>query len=807
MVFWPGVSTRCKCCSKCPWFSWENPQSTTVFYDQVTILSGSHWNSAGSFVQWQGSVSGGSTGRLLLNGSATTTQYATTVTFESFPSGFDDTVFRIYENCNGTPGTCYGEVRSGGAGYIKAMGTIVKPLLYDFTPEFGATMIVCIEKEPNSGGQYMITCAFSDGTHPYALVSTALSPSNKGVILECTSTNDVRISSVVAMNHMNGSVLCESCLQDCGCPNCIMQISIDGIENASGEYLCAVDPAGEEANAEICDNANGDYFLNSAKGVFTAQQISNDDIEGSRRCVWWKCVDLTPGTGACCLLMVCSMVYDPTSGLTTMHAGLHLLSGTCAFCTNTSPCIYTPTDGWDIPQCCVCSSMFFAQTINTGGAPQNCGLLSDYSIPQVTSGDAVYGLILTGGCCDLSGATFSIITTENNCSEPADAPVVLVTGDSEAVGNHSLTATTFNGTDYGTVQVGTAVTHTFTITNTGTGDLVIGNVTISGSPDFTITANVGSNTLAPSASTTFAITYTPTLEVNNCAEDVAWLEFTNNIPASDPFWAQVQGRSTSGVIGVTGKNSMGVAHSILNAAANSPSTTNGTDFGTVAIGSGMSETYTIKNSGTNNLGLGVVNISGADAGDFTVTSQPSSTLLTPSSSTTFTVEFSPLLTGTRAATINIPTSDCETNNPFFFNVQGVGTGTVLGSPPPCPADTTTAYLTIYGMSGPDPSCPDYDGTFPIPWTTDCTYAAGGIIPPNSEDALVQITYATVSGSPVTYINVQLSLLAGATDGGLAWAVTIPGWITSFSGVNLGEPTWSGATTCDTTGVVGILTIS
>ena len=77
------------------------------------------------------------------------------------------------------------------------------------------------------------------------------------------------------------------------------------------------------------------------------------------------------------------------------------------------------------------------------------------------------------------------------------------------------------------------------------------------------------------------------------------------------------------------------------------SASNDTAFGSTTLGSPISETYTIANSGDAALTLGQVSIGGTNAADFTVTSQPAASVAA-GSSTTFTVQFDPDGGGHRA---------------------------------------------------------------------------------------------------------------------------------------------------------------
>ncbi len=118
------------------------------------------------------------------------------------------------------------------------------------------------------------------------------------------------------------------------------------------------------------------------------------------------------------------------------------------------------------------------------------------------------------------------------------------------------------------------------------------------------------------------------------------------------------------------------------AIANHSATTsagNFTDFGgmTTTADSTLgtdTRTYVIANNGNTTINLTggkgkFVQISGPQAGDFKVITQPAVTSLAPGKTTTFTVEFAPVANDIRRATITIPNS---TGTPYSFAVSGTG---------------------------------------------------------------------------------------------------------------------------------------
>ena len=96
------------------------------------------------------------------------------------------------------------------------------------------------------------------------------------------------------------------------------------------------------------------------------------------------------------------------------------------------------------------------------------------------------------------------------------------------------------------------------------------------------------------------------------------------------------------------------------------------DFGSVAVGTNTSLTFTITNPGSANLtGLGIT-LDGTDSAMFSVTANPTAPV-SPSGSTTFTVQFAPVGTGLKTAALHIANNDSD-ENPFDITITGTGTG-------------------------------------------------------------------------------------------------------------------------------------
>lgn len=110
---------------------------------------------------------------------------------------------------------------------------------------------------------------------------------------------------------------------------------------------------------------------------------------------------------------------------------------------------------------------------------------------------------------------------------------------------------------------------------------------------------------------------------------------------------------------------------VITSGDTTPSSADGTDFGFVAPAGSTTRTYTIQNTGTAGLNLSgtpLVQVSGANASDFTVSTLPVSPVAA-AGSTTFSVTFTPSTDGLRQATLSIANDDSD-EAPYTFAVQG-----------------------------------------------------------------------------------------------------------------------------------------
>ncbi|MFN8124201.1 MAG: choice-of-anchor D domain-containing protein [Thermoleophilia bacterium] len=95
------------------------------------------------------------------------------------------------------------------------------------------------------------------------------------------------------------------------------------------------------------------------------------------------------------------------------------------------------------------------------------------------------------------------------------------------------------------------------------------------------------------------------------------------------------------------------------------------DLGHASVGTSVSQTVTLTNTGTTPLNVNAITMAGTDAGDFTVAAGTcASASLTPGTPCTITVTFQPTAVGTRSATVQVQHSGL--NNPLAIPVTGTG---------------------------------------------------------------------------------------------------------------------------------------
>ncbi|MBV1888086.1 MAG: choice-of-anchor D domain-containing protein, partial [Urechidicola sp.] len=123
---------------------------------------------------------------------------------------------------------------------------------------------------------------------------------------------------------------------------------------------------------------------------------------------------------------------------------------------------------------------------------------------------------------------YAIVVTAN-----VPAPEINILGNGVSIVSGDITPSSTDDTDFGSTSLGVTVSKTFTIQNTGNLDLIISNISLSNSIDFSITGIPYSSPVSASSSTTFEITYnsvtggetSSTVTINNNDSDESSYQF------------------------------------------------------------------------------------------------------------------------------------------------------------------------------------------------------------------------------------------------------------------------------------------
>jgi VCBS repeat-containing protein len=117
-----------------------------------------------------------------------------------------------------------------------------------------------------------------------------------------------------------------------------------------------------------------------------------------------------------------------------------------------------------------------------------------------------------------------------------------------------------------------------------------------------------------------------------------------------------------------------------------PSLTDNTNFGSTTLGTPIVKTFTIQNTGDDNLDVSAINISGTDAANFTV-SGFTATVLAPGASANFTVTFLSNTVGTKNATVTVSNNDYDESSYDFVISADINCSTPVFTA--CPSNITT----------------------------------------------------------------------------------------------------------------------
>lgn len=368
--------------------------------------------------------------------------------------------------------------------------------------------------------------------------------------------------------------------------------------------------------------------------------------------------------------------------------------------------------------------------------------------------------------------------------------------------------------DFGSVSSGSNASLVFTIKNAGNANLTGLTITKDGanSGDFTVTANPTAPVSGPSGSTTFTVQFAP----GGVGARTAALHIANNDGDENPFDITLTGTGTAA----------GVPEIVVEQPASTNLIDSGSTiaWGSVAPGSPLVRTFTLRNTGTGTLNLTGVTKNGTNAADFTVGSLVSS--IAAGGSATFDVTFNPSTLGAKSAAIHIGSNDGD-ENPFDINLTGIGVALAIfrqdANDPFTGANYTGAEDVWLYTNGPS------TGTENRNTGADTRVITGGI-PDGPRHALMRFNLTSLAGQFASISKVTLRLFwqsnSGAFDStpdtlrvyrvasansawvegnGFAHLTSDPGWST-WSHRIFGTTSWAGTAGANTAGTDYVNTI-
>ncbi|MGE3989844.1 choice-of-anchor D domain-containing protein [Pseudorhodoplanes sp.] len=240
----------------------------------------------------------------------------------------------------------------------------------------------------------------------------------------------------------------------------------------------------------------------------------------------------------------------------------------------------------------------------------------------------------------------------------AGAPEIEVIGKGNVILDNDTTPSVTDGTDFGAVGTGETVLQTFTVNNTGDGELSIEKLKVP--KGFVLTEGL-SATIAAGGSDTFTLRMdtekagvksgTLTFKTNDADETPFNFNLTGNVGASGPLAGAPE-------IEVTGNDTV-----ILNNDT-TPSVIDGTDFGVVGTGETVFQTFTVNNTGDGALTIEKLKVPKG----FVLTEGLSGTIAAGDSDT-FTVQIDTKKAGDKSGTLSFKTNDADEAK-FNFDLTG-----------------------------------------------------------------------------------------------------------------------------------------
>jgi hypothetical protein len=286
---------------------------------------------------------------------------------------------------------------------------------------------------------------------------------------------------------------------------------------------------------------------------------------------------------------------------------------------------------------------------------------------------AAHDATVTINSDDADEAAFDFVVS----GEGVAGPEIEVRGNTVVIADGDTTQSATDHTIFAEILAGATSSRTYTINNLGGGALTLGadavSITNDASGVFSVSSQPGTS-IAASGSDTFVIEFAPA----SPGTYTGVVSVASDDPDENPYTFAIQATATGAPeVALEGNSVVIVAGDVT------PSAGDDTAFGELAVGQTASATFTIRNTGSLPLtlspapvdrdggGAGSTTVDVVDgSGDFTITSQPATTVAA-GDSTTFTVQYAASTDTDVSATIAFGTNDADEGR-YAFDVSGSG---------------------------------------------------------------------------------------------------------------------------------------
>jgi hypothetical protein len=328
--------------------------------------------------------------------------------------------------------------------------------------------------------------------------------------------------------------------------------------------------------------------------------------------------------------------------------------------------------------------------------------------------------------------------TVNEVLDQANATLALADGS---------TNLSSGGSDsWGTTTVGTPVTKTLTVKDTGTGTLSVVSLTATGG--FTVSTS-GPLTINAGASTTFTVT----MPAGSAGSPSGTLTLQSN-DAHSPF-----------TLGLSGTVNPAPAPQISVLDGTTSIANGGSDaFGTTPLGTALQKTITIKNTGNATLTLGTAT---APSG-FSVVTQPA-TSVGAGASTSLVLQLNGSTTGTYSGAVSF-TDNVSGASPFSFSVSGQ-----VVAPAISVADGSNSIANGGSDAfGSTPLGTAVQRTLTITDAGTATLTLGTVSAPSGFSIVTQPAGSVAPGGPTSVVVSMTATTAGSYSGALSFTDNVAG---------------------------------